>query len=93
MRGPRLIHLRVPSRTATRKNGKALSLAENDDVDALKVGSVKDCKSLLERPMVIALAAAFDAEAFTGTELLKSCLAGGNRIINLCRQTNRKFQG
>ena len=43
IRGPRLIHLWGPSRTVTRKNGKtlySLSLAENDDVDALKKSTV-----------------------------------------------------
>jgi len=58
-----------------------LSLAENDDVDALKVRSVKNCKSLLECPTITGLVAAFDAKAFNDTELLKSYLAGGNRII------------
>ena len=41
-------------------------------------------------PTITALVAAFDAKAFNETELLKSYLAGGNRIINFCRQTNRK---
>ena len=57
MRGPRLIHLSGPSRTVTRKNGKALfslSLAENDDVDALNVRSIKNSKSLLEWPTITA---------------------------------------
>jgi len=70
-----------------------LSLAENDDVDALKVRSIKNSKLLLERPTITVLVAAFDAKAFNDTELLKSYLAGGNRIINFCRQTNRKCHG
>jgi len=37
-------------------------------------------------PMVTALVVAFDAKAFNDTELLKSYLAGGNRIINFCRK-------
>jgi len=40
-------------------------------------------------PTITALVAAFDANAFNCTELLKSCLAGGNRIINCHRQANR----
>jgi len=70
------------------KNGKALfslSFAENDDVDALKVWPIKNSKSLLECPTITALVAAFDIKAFNDTELLKSCLAGGNRVINFSR--------
>jgi len=40
-------------------------------------------------PTITALVAAFDAKAFNCTELLKSYLAGGNRIINFHRRTNR----
>jgi len=40
-------------------------------------------------PTITALVAAFDANAFNCTELLKSYLAGGNRIINCHRQANR----
>jgi len=57
------------SRTVTRKNGKALfslSFAENDDVDALKVLSMKNFKSLLECHTITALVAAFEAKAFNG---------------------------
>ena len=39
-------------------------------------------------PTITEFVAAFDAKAFNCTELLKS-LAGGNRIINCHRQTNR----
>jgi len=46
------------------------------------------CKSLLERPTITALVATFDATVFNGTELWKSGLAGGNRIINFDRRTN-----
>jgi len=38
-------------------------------------------------PTITALVAAFDAKALNCTELLKSYLAGGNRIINCHRQT------
>jgi len=57
--------------------------------DALKVRSVKNSESLLECPRSLPLFAAFDAKAFNDTELLKPYLAGGNRIINCHRQTNR----
>jgi len=40
------------------------------------------CKSLLECPASTEFIAAFDAEVFSDTELWKSWLAGGNRIIN-----------
>jgi len=40
-------------------------------------------------PTITALVAAFDAKAFNCTELLKSYLAAGNRIINCHMQTNR----
>jgi len=75
------------------KNGKALinmRKAENDDIDALKLRPIINSRSLVECPTITALVAAFDAKAFSDTELLKSFLAGGNRIINFCRQTNRK---
>jgi len=39
--------------------------------------------------MITAFVAAFDAKALNCTELLKSYFAGGNRIINCHRQTNR----
>jgi len=40
-------------------------------------------------PTITAFVAAFDAKALNCTELLKSYLTGGNRIINCHRQTNR----
>jgi len=58
--------------------------------DALKVWSVKNSKSLLECPRITAFVAAFDTKVLNCTEMLKSYLAGGNRIINRHRQTNRK---
>jgi len=52
---------------------------------------IENYKSLLECPLptLTAFVAAFDAKAFNCTDLLKSHLAGGNRIINGHRQTNR----
>jgi len=40
-------------------------------------------------PTITAFVAAFDAKALKCTELVKSYLAGRNRIINCHRQTNR----
>jgi len=40
-------------------------------------------------PTITGLVAAFDAKALNCTELLKSYLAGGNRIIKCYRQTDR----
>jgi len=39
--------------------------------------------------MITAFVAAFNAKTLNCTELLKSYLAGGSRIINCHRQTNR----
>jgi len=52
----------------------------------VKVRSVKTSKSLPESPTITAFVAAFDVKAFSCTVLLKSYLAGGNRIINCHRQ-------
>jgi len=67
-----------------------LRKAKDYDTDTLKVQSIKKYKSLPECPTIIALVAAFDAKAFSDTELLKSYLDGVNRIINFCRQINQK---
>jgi len=78
------------------KNGKALinlRKPENDDIDDLKVRSTRNPKSLLECHTITALVATFDVKALNHTELLKPYLAGGNRIINFLRQTNRKGHG
>jgi len=40
-------------------------------------------------PTITVLIAAFDAKVLNFTELLESYWAGGNRIINCHRQTNR----
>jgi len=40
-------------------------------------------------PTITAFVSAFDAKVLNCTEFLKSYLAGGNRIINCHRQTNR----
>ena len=50
---------------------------------------IKKFSIIVEVPTITAFVAAFDAEALNCMELLKSYLAGGNRIINCHRQTNR----
>jgi len=75
--------VRLPLPLFRGKNGKALiSLrkAENDNIDALNVQSIKNSASLLECPTITALVAALDAKAVNDTELLKSCLASGNAV-------------
>jgi len=49
---------------------------------------IKNFSIITEVPTITAFVAAFDATALKCTELLKSYLAGGNRIINCHRQTN-----
>ena len=85
--------MRPPITLLREENGEALInllKVENDGIDALKVRSIKICKSLLECPTITALAATFAAKAFNDTDLLKSYLAGGNKNYNFCRQSNRK---
>ena len=65
---------------------KALINLRKFENDALKVRSVKNFKSLPGVPTVTAFVAAFDAIALNYKELLKSYLAGGDRIINRHRK-------
>ena len=50
---------------------------------------IKKLLIITEVPTITAFGAAFDVKALNCTELLESYLAGGNRIINGHRQTNR----
>jgi len=50
---------------------------------------IKKLSIITEVPTINAFVAAFDAKALNCTELLETYLAGGNRIINCHRQTNR----
>ena len=50
---------------------------------------IKKLSIITEVATITAFVAAFDAKALNCTELLESYLAGGNRIINCHRQTNR----
>jgi len=75
-----------------RENGKALinlRKAGNDDMDVLKVQSIKNSKSVLECPAITALVT-FDAKTFNDTELLKSCLAGRDRVIKVFQANQTK---
>ena len=66
MRGPRLIHLRAPLSRFYGEKWKSVNQfakSENNDIDALKVQSIKNYISLLERPTIIALVATFDAKS------------------------------
>ena len=96
MRGPGLIHLWGPSPTVARKKWKnvnQIALNRKWRYWHSKCTINKNSKSLLECSTITALVAAFNAKAFNDTELLKSYLAGGNRIINFCGQTSRKRKG
>ena len=50
---------------------------------------IKKFSVITEVPTITAFVAAFDTKALNCTELLESHLAGGNRIIEFHRQTNR----
>jgi len=50
---------------------------------------IKKASIIAEVPTITVFVAAFDAKALNCAELLESYLAGGNRIINCHRQTNR----
>jgi len=88
--------VRSPHSLLRGKNGKPLinfCKAENDDIDALKLGTKNYLQILPECPAITAIVTAFDAKAFNDTELLQLSMAGGNRIFNFHRQTNRKRLG
>jgi len=88
MRGRRLIHLWGSLTHCCEKKRKASINSRKSENYALKVRSLK-FSIIAEVPTITAFVAAFDATALNCTELLESYLAGGNRIINCHRQTNR----
>ena len=89
MRDPRLIHLWGPLFCCCEgKNGKCQSICENRKITLWKHG-LKKFSIITEVPTITAFVAAFEAKALNCTELLESYQAGGNRIINCYRQTNR----
>jgi len=86
MRGPRLIHLWGPlSHCCEGKNGMRWSSWENSKMTLWKCGQ-KKIQIIPGVPTITAFVAAFDAKALNCTELLRSYLAGGNRIINYHRK-------
>ena len=50
---------------------------------------IKKFSIITEVPTITAFVAAFDAKALNCTQLLESHLAGGKRIIDCLRQTDR----
>jgi len=50
---------------------------------------IKKFSIIIEVPTITAFVIAFDAKALNCTELLESHSAGGNKIIDCHRQTNR----
>jgi len=72
-----------------------LRKAENGDIDALNIRSMKNSKSLLECPTITALVAALDSKrSMTRNCWNRTWLSGTpNGIINFCRKTNRKYHG
>jgi len=89
MRGPRLIHLWGPfTHFCEEKMESANELAK---IGKLRSEStvIKKFSIITEVPTITAFVVAFDAKALNCTELLESYLAGGNKIINCHRQTNR----
>jgi len=48
---------------------------------ALKVRSIKICRSLLRVPTMTALVLTFGAKAFNDTELRNACWAGWNTVV------------
>jgi len=96
MRGPRLIHLWGPlSHCYEEKWKSAIQFKLSRKwLCGRSISTVNKKFWIITRvPHETTLVAAFDAKEFNGTELLKSYLAGGNRTINFCRQTNRKYHG
>jgi len=67
------------------KKWNALINLRKFENDALKVRSEK-IQIITGVPTIAAFVAAFDAKALNCTELLRSYLAGGNRIINYHRK-------
>jgi len=81
--------VRLPFPLLRGKKLKTSINLRNVENDALKVRSAKNSKSFLKCLRSLRLLLPPTQKTFNCTELLKSYLAGGNRIINLHRQTNR----
>jgi len=66
--------------------------AENDDIDAQKAW-LKNFKIITRVPLDHCSCCCFQRKKFNNTELLKWFLAGRNRIMYFCKQTNGKRHG
>ena len=80
--------MRTPHPLLREKNGSVNQFAKIGKLCSEST-VIKKFSIIAEVPTITAFVAAFDAKAFNCTELLESYLAGGNRIINCHRQTNR----
>ena len=89
MRGPRLVHLWGPFNHCCEEQMENVN--QFAKIGKLRSEStvIKKFSIITEVPTITASVAAFDAKALNCTEWLASYLAGGNRIINCHRQTNR----
>jgi len=89
MRGRRLIHLWGPLIQCCEKKKESVNQFAKNGKLCSESTVIKKFSISAEVPTITAFIAAFDAKALNCTELLESYLAGGNRIINCQRQTNR----
>ena len=89
MRGSRLIHLWGPVTHCCEKKKESINQFAKIGKLCSESTAIKKFSIIAEVPTITAFVAAFDAKALNCTELLESYLAGGNRIINWHRQTNR----
>jgi len=89
MRGSRLIHLWGPLTHCCEKKKESVNQFAKIGKLCSESTVIKKFSIIAEVPTITAFVAAFDAKALNCTELLESYLAGGNRIINCHRQTNR----
>jgi len=89
MRGPWLIHLWGRLTHCCEEKMESVNQFAKLRKRRSESTVIKKFSIITEVPTITAFVAAFDAKAFNDTELLKLYLAGGNRIINCRRQTNR----
>jgi len=89
MRGRRLIHLSGPLTHCCEKKNESVNQFAKIGKLCSESAVIKKFSIIAEVPTITAFVAAFDAKVLNCTELLESYLAGGNRIINCHRQTNR----
>ena len=89
MRGRRLIHLWGPLTHCCEKKKESVNQFAKIGKLCSESTVIKKFSIIAEVPMITTFVAAFDAQALNCTELLESYSAGGIRIINCHRQTNR----